>query len=224
MQRHHPDGFLKGTLKPRKQLCVLSAAQPACPLGQISTPQHNRVGNITGVCGAPHNAGFHHLYGNGAIYEVACWAHARRKFQEIHAIHASPTTTEALVRIGALYAIEEEIRGKPADLRSTIRQTRARPLLDELRKWMERSLHSLSPKSETAGAIRNALSRWHALTRYTDDGRLEIDNNAAERALRTVALGRNYVQFSIMRSVLGRGRWMAAPMGAVSVSRNTDFT
>ncbi len=150
--------------------------------------------DFKGALQADAYAGFHHLYGNGAIYEVACWAHARRKFHEIHAIHASPTTTEALTRIGALYAIEEEIRGKPADLRLTIRQTKARPLLDELRKWMERSLRSLSPKSETAGAIRYALSRWRALTRYADDGRLEIDNNAAERALRTVALGRkNYL-------------------------------
>jgi transposase len=150
--------------------------------------------DFKGALQADAYAGFHHLYGNGAIYEVACWAHARRKFHEIHAIHASPTTTEALARIGALYAIEEEIRGKPADLRLTIRQTRARPLLDDFRKWMEKALRSLSSKSETAGAIRYALSRWRALTRYADDGRLEIDNNAAERALRTVALGRkNYL-------------------------------
>lgn len=139
-------------------------------------------------------AGFHHLYGNGEIYEVACWAHARRKFHEIHAIHASPTTTEALARIGALYAIEEEIRGKPAGLRHDVRQARARPLLDDLRKWMEKRLGTLSRKSDTAAAIRYALSRWSALTRYIDDGRLEIDNSAAERALRAVALGRkNYL-------------------------------
>jgi hypothetical protein len=106
---------------------------------------------------------FHHLYGDGAIYESPCWAHARRKFHEIHAIHASPTTTEALARIGALYGIEDEIRGKPADLRLNIRQVRARPLLDDLRKWLEKSLRSLSRKSETAGAIRYALSRWRAL-------------------------------------------------------------
>ena len=129
-----------------------------------------------------------------AALEVACWAHARRKFHEIHAIHASPTTTEALARIGALYGIEDEIRGKPAELRLTIRQARAKPLLDDLRKWMEKTLRSLSRKSETAGAIRYALSRWRALTRYTDDGLLEIDNSAAERALRAVALGRkNYL-------------------------------
>jgi len=75
-----------------------------------------------------------------------------------------------------------------------IRQARARPQLDDLRQWLEKSLRSLSRKSETAGAIRYALSRWRALTRYTDDGRLEIDNSAAERALRAVALGRkNYL-------------------------------
>jgi transposase len=89
-------------------------------------------------------AGFHHLYGED-IYEAACWAHARRKFHDIHVIHASPTTTEALARIGALYAIEDEIRGKPADLRLSIRQARARPLIDELRTWMEKALRNLSP-------------------------------------------------------------------------------
>src|ERR1019366_1843314 len=150
--------------------------------------------NFKGGLQADAYAGFHHLYGDGAIYEVACWAHARRKFHEIHAIHASPTTTEALARIGALYAIEDEVRGKSADLRLSVRQARARPLLDDLRKWMEKALHSLSAKSETAGAIRYALSRWRALTRYTEDGLLEIDNSAAERALRAVALGRkNYL-------------------------------
>jgi transposase len=100
-----------------------------------------------------------------------------------------------MARIGALYAIEEEIRGKPANLRRDVRQTRARPLLEELRTWMEKSLRSLSPKSDTAGAIRYALSRWRALTRYTDDGLLEIDNSAAERALRAVALGRKNFLF-----------------------------
>jgi transposase len=139
-------------------------------------------------------AGFHHLYGDGAIYEVACWAHTRRKFHDIHVVHRSPTTTEALARIGALYGIEEQIRGKPAELRCSVRQTRARLLLDELRLWMEKTLRSLSTKSETAGAIRYALSHWRALTRYVDDGSLEIDNNAAERALRAVAIGRkNYL-------------------------------
>lgn len=154
--------------------------------------QHLKM--FKGALQADAYAGFHHLYGDD-IYEAACWAHARRKFHEIHVAHASPTTTEALTRISALYAIEDEIRGKPADIRLNVRQTRARPLLDALRTWMEKILRSLSSKSETAGAIRYALSRWRALTRYSENGMLEIDNNAAERALRTVALGRKNFLF-----------------------------
>lgn len=150
--------------------------------------------DFKGALQADAYAGFHHIYGDGAIYEVSCWAHSRRKFHDIHVVHASPTTTEALARIGALYAIEEEIRGKPAELRCSIRQARARPLLDDLRHWMEKTLRSLSTKSETAAAIRYVLSRWRALTRYVDDGLLEIDNNAAERSLRSVVMGRkNYL-------------------------------
>jgi hypothetical protein len=138
-------------------------------------------------------AGFHHLYG-GDMYEVACWAHARRKFHDVHVAHASPTTTEALARMTALYGIEEEIRGEPAELRRSVRQARARPMIDDLRQWMETTLRSLSTKSDTAGAIRYALSHWRALTRYVEDGLLEIDNNAAERALRAVVMGRkNYL-------------------------------
>jgi len=133
---------------------------------------------------------FHHLYGDDTIYEVACLAHTRRKFHDIHVAHASPMTTKAIARIGALHAIEEEIRGKPAELRRSIRQGRAKPLVDELHSWMEKALRSLSTKSETAGAIRYALSYWRALTRYLDNGQREIDNNAAERALRAVAIGR----------------------------------
>jgi transposase len=149
--------------------------------------------------------------------------HTRRKFHDIHVAHASPTTIEALARIGALYGIEEEVRGKPAKFRRDIRLARAKPLLEDLRRWMEKALHSLSTKSETAGAIRYALTHWRALTRYLENGLLEIDNNAAERALRTVAIGRNYAQFPIMRSRLGLGRWMALPPGATSASRHTNF-
>ena len=139
-------------------------------------------------------AGFQQLYEDGSIVEVACWAHARRKFHEIHIAHASPTTSEAIERIAALYAIEAEIRGSTPEIRKTIRQARAAPLLDSMRRWFDETLATLSRKSDTAAAIRYALARWRALTRYADDGQLEIDNNAAERALRIVALGRkNYL-------------------------------
>ncbi|MDE3063986.1 MAG: IS66 family transposase [Acidobacteriota bacterium] len=106
--------------------------------------------DFTGALQADAYAGFHHLYGPGRIYEVACWAHARRKFYEIHALHASPTTSEALAKIAALYAIEDEIRGKPAELRREIRQSRAKPLLDQLHKWMEKAVRQLSPKNASA--------------------------------------------------------------------------
>ena len=108
--------------------------------------------------------------------------------------HASPIATEAIERIGALYAIESEIRGRPPDERRAIRQTRARPLLDSMYEWLRSTRAKLSQKSAVAGAINYGLGRWPAFVRYCDDGALEIDNNAAERALRAVALGRkNYL-------------------------------
>ena len=139
-------------------------------------------------------AGFNQLYENGRIQQAACWAHVRRKFYDLEQAHASPVAREALVRIGALYGIEETIRGKPPDERRAVRQAQSKPLLDFLRQWFEATLSKLSRKSETTVAIRYALSRWDALTRYIEDGHIEIDNNAAERSLRGVALGRkNYL-------------------------------
>jgi len=94
-----------------------------------------------------------------------------------------------------LFAIEVEIRGRPADERQLIRQARAGPLLDDLYRWFRDTAAKLSRKSPLAVAIRYALTRWAALTRYRDDGRLEMDNNAAERALRAIALGRKNFLF-----------------------------
>ncbi len=139
-------------------------------------------------------AGFNQLYESGRIEQAACWAHVRRKFYDLEQAHASPVAREALVRIGALYGIEETIRGKPPDERRAVRQAQSKPLLDSLRQWFEATLSKLSRKSETTVAIRYALSRWDALVRYIEDGHIEIDNNAAERSLRGVALGRkNYL-------------------------------
>jgi len=140
-------------------------------------------------------AGFNQLYKeDSGIQEVACWAHVRRKFYDLEQAHALPIASEALERIAALYAIEKEIRGRPPEERQQVRATRARPLLQSLHEWFEVALTKLSRKSDTTAAIRYALGLWQALTRYCDDGRLEIDNNAAERALRAVALGRkNYL-------------------------------
>ena len=142
-----------------------------------------------GVLQADAYAGFDRLYGE-RIQEAACWAHVRRKFYDIHAASQSPIAAEALERIGRLYGIESDIRGRPPDERAAIRQARAGPELASLHAWLQKTLTTLSKKGELAVAIRYAVSRWPALTRYRDDGRLEIDNNAAERSLRAVALGR----------------------------------
>jgi transposase len=147
------------------------------------------LASFRGVLQADAYAGFERLYGE-RIQEAACWAHVRRKFYELHVAHASPIAEAALAKIGELYAIEAEIRGRPAEERTAQRQARAGPLLAAFHAWLHTSLGSLSKKSELAIAIRYALSRWAALMRYRDDGRLEIDNNAAERALRGCALGR----------------------------------
>jgi transposase len=147
-----------------------------------------------GILQADAFAGYEPLYADGDIVEAACWAHARRKFYELAKAHASPIATEALTRIGALYEIEAAIRGQPPDVRREVRQARAAPLLDALQHWLGETLTKLSKRSALAEAIRYALTRWPALTRYAADGRIEIDNNAAERALRTVAIGRkNYL-------------------------------
>jgi hypothetical protein len=155
---------------------------------------HRHLAEFKGTLQADGYAGFNRLYDSGRIQEAACWAHVRRKFFDLHQAHASPITTEALERIGSLYALEREIRGRPPDERQRVRDSRSRPLLASLQEWLKQSLPKLSRKSETAAAISYALGRWPALVRYCDDGLLEIDNNSAERALRAVALGRkNYL-------------------------------
>lgn len=126
----------------------------------------------------------------GPIKEVACWAHVRRKFYDVHKANGSQIAKEALEKIGALFEIERSLMGKPPDQRREARQSRGKPKLDELALWFDAQLKLIPGKSELAGAIRYARSRWAALTRYCEDGRLEISNNAAENAIRPVALGR----------------------------------
>ena len=138
-------------------------------------------------------AGFNRLYepiGRAPLAEIGCWAHARRKLYDVHAATNSPLAREALERIGQLFAIEAEINGHASTRRQAARQERSQPLLDELRGFLERALEQISKKSSLAGAIRYSLARWPVLCRFTTDGRLEMTNNAAERAIRPLALGR----------------------------------
>ena len=119
----------------------------------------------------------------------------RRKFYDVFESTKSPIAEEALKRIGELYTIEAEIAGHPADARLAVRQARAVPILDALHGWLVGQRRRLSSKNALARAIQYALSRWEALMRYTRDGRLAIDNNVAERALRGIAITRKNFLF-----------------------------
>src|SRR5690606_4447797 len=151
--------------------------------------------DFTGVLQADAFAGYNEVYASGRVVEAACWAHARRKIYDIHASRPTPLTTHFLEQVAWLYEIEADIRGKPPDVRRTTRQERARPIVTALHAWLTEQLPVLSRKAPTADAIRYALNQWQALTRYLEDGEVEIDNNAAERSLRGVALGRKHYLF-----------------------------
>ena len=132
--------------------------------------------------------------GTQRIIEAGCMAHARRKFHDIHVSNGSPIAKEALKRIGALYDIERAIRGQSPERRLAVRQEKAQPLLDNLETWLLEQRSKLPRKSDLAGAIRYMQGQWAALCLYVTDGTVEIDNNAAERAVKPVAIGRkNYL-------------------------------
>lgn len=135
-------------------------------------------------------AGFEQLTTRGDVVLAACWAHARRKFYDMHQATGSPIAAEALRRIAELYAIEDGIRGRTVEERRQIRNIQTRPLIDAMKPWFEMELGRIPPGGGLAEAIRYALARWPALCRFIDDGRIELDNNAVERAIRPIALGR----------------------------------
>lgn len=120
----------------------------------------------------------------------ASWAHLRRDFHDVWSATKSEIAREALDRIGALYDIEREISGQPADIRCAARQARAKPKVDDFKVWAERQLTRLPGKSELAKAFRYGLSRWPSFCLFLEDGRVAMDNNAAERALRPIGIGR----------------------------------
>ena len=147
-------------------------------------------------------AGFNSLYephpitGQARMIEVACWAHVRRKIYDVHVATGSDAANELLGRMAALFAIEADIRGRTADERVIARRERSVPLLGELKVVMELAFARGSKKSALGQAIRYALTRWPALIQYTADGRLGMTNNAAERAIRPVAIGRKNWTFA----------------------------
>ena len=150
-------------------------------------------------------AGFERLTARGGIVLAACWAHTRRKFFDMHEATGSPIAAEALRRIAELYAIEKSIRGRTAEERRSARNTQSRPLVEAMKPWLETQLRRIPGRGGLADAIRYALSRWPALCRFLDDGRIELDNNSVERAIRPVALGRKNHLFA--GSDDGAERW-----------------
>ena len=144
----------------------------------------------------------------------------RRRFHDLHLTGTAPIATEAVRRIGALYAIEREITGHSAAERTASRQARAGPELEALHLWLTATLVRVPGRGDLATAIRYALSRWTALTRYRDDGHLAIDNNAAERAIRPLTLGRKNWLFC--GSDAG-GTRAAAIMSLVQTARPNGF-
>jgi transposase len=154
------------------------------------------LASVSGFLHADAYAGFDKLYepdpktGRARLLPVACWAHARREIFDEHARTKSPIALQALEKIGALFAIERGINGQSAEIRRAIRQAQSVPLLADLKAFLETSLNRISGKSDLAKAIRYSLNRWEALCRFTQDGRLEMSNNAAERAIRPLTLGR----------------------------------
>jgi transposase len=146
--------------------------------------------DFRGVIHADGYAGFNELFAGNRIAEAGCWAHVRRKFFDVHAAIGSPIAKEALDRIGQLYGVEETIKGWPPDQRRRERQQRSKPIAEALAAWANETVRKLSRKSELAAAFRYMRARWAALVRCFDDGRLALDNNPAERALRGVAIGR----------------------------------
>jgi transposase len=149
---------------------------------------------FAGVIHADGYAGFNELFVGNRIAEAGCWAHVRRKFFDVHTAIGSPIAKEALNRIGQLYGVEETIKGLPPDHRRRERRQRSKPIAEALATWSDETVRKLSRKSELAAAFRYMRGRWVALIRCFDDGRLALDNNPAERALRGVAIGhKNYL-------------------------------
>jgi transposase len=154
------------------------------------------LAGFSGVLQVDGYGGYRALAERNDVQLAFCWSHVRRRYYELAAAGPAPIATEALQRIASLYAIEKEIRGLSAEHRCAVRQERSRPILDELEPWLRAKLALISRKTKLAQAIRYALSRWDGLTRFVDDGRIEIDSNVVERSIRPIALNRKNALFA----------------------------
>jgi transposase len=156
-------------------------------------PQKHLAG-YAGILQADAYAGFNELYHEarkpGPITEAGCWAHGRRKLFDLAQFARAPLAAEAVRRIDAIFDVERSINGLPAEQRLAVRQKDVAPLVAELEVWMRAARSKMSRHADVAKAMDYMLKRWNTFTRFLNDGRICLTNNAAERALRGVALGR----------------------------------
>ncbi len=153
------------------------------------------LANYQGWMHADGYAGFEEFYRSGRVHEVACMAHVRRKFVDVHKSQGSTIAQEAIKRITGLCGVEKQARGQPPDERAKIRREKAKPVFDDLEAWLHIQLPKISGKTPLAAAIRYALTRMKRLRPYPENGFLELDINAAERSMRPIALGRKKYLF-----------------------------
>jgi transposase len=161
--------------------------------------------DFKGVLHVDGYAGFDQVAARPGVTLAACWAHTRRKFYDVAKATGSPIAEEALQRIADLYAIEADVRGKAPHWRLAARRKLSASRVENLRLWLESQLTQVPARSTLADAIRYALGRWTGLTRFLDDGHIELDTNPVERAIRPVALGRKNHLFA--GSDGGAERW-----------------
>jgi transposase len=154
------------------------------------------LAGFVGVLQVDGYGGYRVLAEKTGVRLAFCWAHVRRRFYELAAAGPAPIASEALERIKALYAIEAEIRGQDSEARRAARQEKIKPVVEDMEPWLRAKLETISQKTKLAEAIRYALSRWAGLTLFLDDGRIEIDNNTVERAIRPLALTRKNALFA----------------------------
>jgi transposase len=132
----------------------------------------------------------------GPVTLAYCWSHLRRQFYEVYVGDNAPIATEALARIARIYEVEAAIRGTSADARRAVRQATTAPVVEGLRTWFDIQLAAVSQKSDLAETLRYAIARWSGLSRFLDDGRVEVDSNIVERAIRPIALNRKNALFA----------------------------
>ena len=132
----------------------------------------------------------------GPLVLAHCWSHFRRRFYDIAKGGSAPIATEALLRVAALYEIEAQIRGRGAEERRAQREARSKPLIEDMERWLTAQLVRVPKSSTIAEDIRYGLNRWQGLSRFLDDGRIEIDTNVVERSIRPLALTRKNALFA----------------------------